>query len=166
MTRTNSDPLEHSEIVSCLEDHPKWEREEESQETDDAVQKGGCMEFDEFRFSHSKTDGYLLLRSPTQADTSTVCEGLLQQALDRRERSNAATDPFLTQLTAAQYTIAETYETEYITAISDPVSILRVQFWKNHCRETVDQLMTDVADASEEIQAFHRELIRTIQKYQ
>jgi len=166
MTRTNPNTLQKREVVSCLNEHAKWRFDGEKQAFDEASGVRMCECMDELRFAHTDAGGVLLLRSPVKTDSGAVCEGVLQQALDRRERSNVSTDPFLAQLIAAQQAIAETYETECITTIQDPVSILRVEFRADHNHETVSQLITDVASATEEIQHLHEELIETVQKYQ
>jgi len=165
MTGTDPNILQKFEVVSCLKEHTKWQFDGDEQAFEEASLARTCNQVDELRFTHTDAGGVLLLRHPMKASSATVCEGLLQLALDRRERSNVSTDPFLAQLIAAQQAIAETYETECITAIQDPVSILRVEFRADHNRETVSQLITDVASATEEIQHLHEELIETVQKY-
>lgn len=160
----NSFTPPEARILSCLQAHPDWQFEDDQSHEDILVGNNKKCP-DEIRVAHTETSAVLLLRFRIRSDSSVVCRGVLQQALDRRERPNPETDPFLSELIAAQQAIATSAESACITALSDPVSILECSLQSDQDQDAISRVLTDIADTAEEIQVLHNEVVEILQDY-
>jgi hypothetical protein len=155
------------DLFNVIEKHPDWEysgpesRSEAPEYSKEALDQGAR---NEVRFSHTDTDGVLLLGIPDVGTGDYAVSGSLAQSLTTAEMRD---DEFLNELLNANQEIARrnTADEEYVGDHRDMARIASVSVPFDYDEEKLLSGLEALSDTSREVAEMHEEVYGVLDRF-